>query len=61
MSPTWLEIAVAILLLWIAWRIALLLTPWVLNRWRGRRQRTGVLEPLRKIPPLREKAEHDDP
>jgi beta-lactamase regulating signal transducer with metallopeptidase domain len=37
MTPTWLEIAVAILLLWVAWRIALLLTPLVLKRFRGRR------------------------
>lgn len=34
MSPTWAELAVAILLLWIAWRIALLLTPLVLKRFR---------------------------
>jgi beta-lactamase regulating signal transducer with metallopeptidase domain len=37
MTPTLLEIAVAILLLWVAWRLALLLTPWVLKRIRGRR------------------------
>jgi hypothetical protein len=33
-SPTWLEIAVAVVLLWVAWRIALILTPWVLRRIR---------------------------
>jgi hypothetical protein len=33
-SPTWLEIAVAIVLLWVAWRIALILTPLVLRRFR---------------------------
>jgi len=37
MSPTWLEIAVAILLLWVAWRLALILTPWVISRFRERR------------------------
>ncbi len=37
MSPTWLEVAVAILLLWVAWRLALLLTPWVLKRFRDSR------------------------
>ncbi len=36
MSPTWLEIAVAVVLLLLAWRIAVLLTPWILRRWRGR-------------------------
>lgn len=38
MTPTWLEIAVAIVLLWVAWRLALLLTPIVLNRIRGWRR-----------------------
>ena len=42
MSPTWLEAAVAVLLLWLAWRIGLMLTPWVINRWRARRERGGV-------------------
>jgi len=36
MSPTWLEIAVAILLLWIAWRIGLLLAPWIIAKFRAR-------------------------
>ena len=34
MTPTWLEIAVALVLLWVAWRLALLLTPLVVNRIR---------------------------
>ena len=34
MSPTLLEGAIAILLVWIAWRIGLLLTPWVVRRFK---------------------------
>jgi len=34
MTRTWLEIAVAVLLLWVAWRLALLLTPLVIDRIR---------------------------
>ena len=36
MSPTWLEIAVSIFLLWIAWRISLALAPWVIGKFRAR-------------------------
>jgi hypothetical protein len=39
MSPTLLEGAIAILLVWIAWRIGILLTPWFLHRFRGARQK----------------------
>ena len=60
MSPTWLEILVAVLLLWIAWRIALLLTPWIINRWRGRRKRADVVEQRGKLPLLKQKVEHND-
>lgn len=42
MSPTWLEIAVAILLVWVAWRIGSLLTPWVISRWRASREEQSV-------------------
>jgi hypothetical protein len=34
MSPTLLEGAIAVLLVWIAWRIGVLLTPWVIRRFR---------------------------
>lgn len=52
MSPTWLEIAVAIILLWVAWRIALLLTPLVLKRireWRNLPPRTTPTH-IRELP-----------
>jgi hypothetical protein len=34
MSPTFLELAVAVLLLWVAWQIGLALTPHVLAYFR---------------------------
>jgi hypothetical protein len=39
MSPTLLEGAIAILLVWIAWRIGILLTPWFIHRFRRARPR----------------------
>lgn len=50
MTPTYLELAVAIVLLWVAWRIALILRPLVLKRirdWRNApsRQTGGSLPP----------------
>lgn len=36
MSPTWLEIAVAVLLLWVAWQIGVMLAPRVVRRFRAR-------------------------
>jgi hypothetical protein len=37
MSPTLLEGAIAVLLVWIAWRIGSLLYPWFVRRLRERR------------------------
>jgi hypothetical protein len=39
MSPTLLEGAIAILLVWIAWRIGRLLAPWIARRFRDRPSR----------------------
>jgi hypothetical protein len=39
MSPTLLEGAIAILLVWIAWRIGVLLAPWVIRRFRPQGQK----------------------
>jgi len=41
MSPTLLEGAIAVLILWIAWRIGVLLTPWFLHR---------IMKPRKKEP-----------
>ena len=38
MSPTLLEGAIAILLVWIAWRIGVLLAPHISQRFRSRKQ-----------------------
>jgi len=38
MSPTLLEGAIAIFLVWIAWRIGVLLGPWFARRFKGRRK-----------------------
>lgn len=52
MSPTWLEIAVAILLLWVAWRLALLLAPWVIRRFRDSRTAGSRTEQNKSRPEL---------
>jgi hypothetical protein len=38
MSPTLLEGAIAILLVWIAWRIGVLLAPHIIRRFKARKQ-----------------------
>ena len=50
MSPTLLEGAIAILLLWIAWRIGSLLAPWIVRRFRDRRS-AGKAPPAPKNKP----------
>lgn len=57
MSPTLLEIAVALVLIWIAWRIGKLLTPYFLSR----RQKRPTIYPPEKPWSAREKsaAPHD--
>jgi len=47
MSPTLLEGAIALLLVWIAWRIGAILSPWVMRRYRQQRRKNGD----RKDPP----------
>jgi hypothetical protein len=39
MSPTLLEGAIAVFLVWIAWRIGVLLAPWVIRRFRSPTQK----------------------
>jgi hypothetical protein len=48
MSPTLLEGAIALLLVWFAWRIGALLAPRVLHRFRRRR------------PPGQDSSDHSD-
>ena len=47
MSPTLLEGAIAVFLVWVAWRIGVLLTPWFIRRFR----RPGQKPPDRKNKP----------
>jgi hypothetical protein len=47
MSPTLLEGAIAILLVWIAWRIGVMLSPWVVYKLTRR----GPRKPGEKKPP----------
>jgi hypothetical protein len=37
MSPTLLEGAIAIFLVWIAWKIGVLLSPWVIHKLRRKK------------------------
>jgi hypothetical protein len=49
MSPTLLEGTIAIFLLWSAWRIGVLLAPWVIRRFR---------QPGQKPPDRKDKPPH---
>jgi hypothetical protein len=51
MSPTLLEGAIAILLVWIAWRIGSLLGPRIIRRFRQRYPRGQKAPPDRKDKP----------
>jgi hypothetical protein len=48
MTPTLLEGAIAVLLLWISWRIGSLLAPRIMRRFKGR---SGKTPPDRKDKP----------
>lgn len=50
MTPTWLEIAVAALLLWVAWQVGVILAPRLVRRFRGRFSAPSA--PARKPPAL---------
>jgi hypothetical protein len=45
MTPTFLELAVAVMLLWVAWQIGLALTPHVLSYFRRLTRRPTGPEP----------------
>jgi hypothetical protein len=45
MSPTLLEGAIAILLVWIAWRIGVLLTPCIIRRFKSRKNPRDPKDP----------------
>jgi hypothetical protein len=50
MSPTLLEGAIALFLVWIAWRIGVLLSPWVIRKFRSNNPKsTDQKDPPSKI------------
>jgi len=51
MSPTLLEGAIALLLVWLGWRIGALIAPWIVKRFRNRTRVEKPPQNQKKKPP----------